>query len=189
MRGPIWVIPADWRPRPYALISKTNGDIEAMKRAELDPRHIVISDWNAEPMDILLIQYRDTGFAPWCSNSLTLNDRGRTYCHNTSTLMDAGGPDRNSLGCIYRTPAYKYTNSIKCIKTYAKLEVVQTKAGEEWVWINFIHSGAHHEMAVSIDEHSFYVVAADGEFVHPQKVERANINLGERIRYVAGDSL
>lgn len=38
-------------------------------------------------------------------------------------------------------------------------------------------------MAVSIDEHEFYVVAADGEFVYPQKVHRANINLGERLRY------
>lgn len=54
--------------------------------------------------------------------------------------------------------------------------------GEEWVWINFIHSGAHHELQISIDEHEFYVVAADGEIVHPQKVHAANCNLGERIR-------
>ncbi|KNB19063.1 hypothetical protein FOXG_22466 [Fusarium oxysporum f. sp. lycopersici 4287] len=53
--------------------------------------------------------------------------------------------------------------------------------GEEWVWINFIHSGAHHELQISIDEHEFYVVAADGEIVHPQKVHAANCNLGEHI--------
>ncbi|KAI1871213.1 uncharacterized protein JN550_004658 [Neoarthrinium moseri] len=58
---------------------------------------------------------------------------------------------------------------------------VQPKQGQEWIWINFIHSGAHHELQISVDEHEFFVVAADGEFVHPQKVHVANCNLGERI--------
>lgn len=39
-------------------------------------------------------------------------------------------------------------------------------------------------MGVSIDYHEIWVVAADGEFVHPQKVVRTHANLGERTRYV-----
>lgn len=185
MRGPIWIIPADWRERPYTLISEDDNDLGAMKRAEEAPHHIVVSDWNAEGMDILLLQFRDTGFPPWCSNSLVLNNHGRTYCHSTKEIEDAGGLGRNNLGCIVDSPAYAYTNPVTCAATTADLEIVQAKEGEGWVWINFIHSGAHHELAISIDEHSFYVVAADGEFVHPQLVERANINLGERIRYLS----
>ncbi|KAM3414124.1 Laccase-15 [Cercospora zeina] len=162
-------IPAESRERPYKLISDSKQEILAMKKAEENPRHIVMSDWNAEGMDILLLQFRDTGFAPWCSNSLTLN----------------GGPGRNSLGCICDVPGYAYTNPLECEPTKAALEVVQQQKDEGWMWINFINTGlkarAHHEMAISIDEQELYVVAADGEFVHPQAVQRLNINLGERI--------
>ncbi|KAL9561976.1 hypothetical protein ACKAV7_013899 [Fusarium commune] len=132
-RGPVWISPAPWRPRPYKSISSSSHDIKGMQRAEANPRHIVISDWNAEPMDILLI------------------------------MQDM------------------YANPQSCQATDGELEVIAAEDGEEWGWINFIHSGAHHELQISIDEHEFYVVAADGEFVHPQKVHDANCNLGERI--------
>jgi L-ascorbate oxidase len=154
-----------------------------MNEAESAPFHIVVSDWNAEPMDILLIQYRDTGVVPWCSNSLALNGRGRTFCHSKNVIQAAGGPGRNDLGCLEQAHESEFTNQRSCEATQGLLEVVEPKPGRDWVWINFIHSGAHHEIQVSIDQHSFYVVAADGEFVHPQKVHAANVNLGERIRY------
>ncbi|KAM0196103.1 hypothetical protein ACHAPA_004746 [Fusarium lateritium] len=180
-RGPIWISPAAWRPRPYELISSSPQDIASMKHAEANSRHIVISDWNAEPMDILLIMYRDAGIVPWCSNSIVLNGKGRTYCHPRELIEDVGGPSRNSLGCQLQKDQEMYSNQQTCQPTNAELEVVMAADGEEWVWINFIHSGAHHELQISIDEHEFYVVAADGEFVHPKKIHAANCNLGERI--------
>ncbi|GKU07420.1 unnamed protein product [Fusarium langsethiae] len=180
-RGPIWIEPAAWRPRPYQAISSLPQDLKGMKRAEANPRHIVISDWNAEPMDILLIMYRDTGIVPWCSNSIVMNGKGRTYCHSKEVIEETGGPGRNSLGCKVQPKQGLYANTQVCEPTKGELEVVAAADGEEWIWINFIHSGAHHELQISIDEHEFYVVAADGEFVHPQKVHAANCNLGERI--------
>ncbi|KAF4780932.1 laccase TilA [Colletotrichum scovillei] len=181
MRGPIWIAPAAWRPRPYELISSSPRDIEGMKRAEEHPKHVVISDWNAEPMDILLIMYRDTGIVPWCSNSIVLNGKGRTVCHPRELLDSVGGPGRNSLGCLPQNGQKEFANEQTCQPTFADLEIFEANSGEEWIWINFIHSGAHHELQISVDEHEFYVVAADGEFVHPQKVHAANCNLGERI--------
>lgn len=183
MRGPIWIAPAPWRPRPYELISSSPSDIEGMKLAEKNPHHVVISDWNAEPMDILLIMYRDTGVVPWCSNSIVLNGKGRTTCHSKELLESVGGPNRDSLGCLPQDRQAEFTNPQVCQETFADLEVFEAKPGEEWMWINWIHSGAHHELQISVDEHEFYVVAADGEFVPPQKVHAANCNLGERIRY------
>ncbi|CAG7564386.1 unnamed protein product [Fusarium equiseti] len=180
-RGPIWIEPAAWRPRPYKTISSSPADLQAMQRAEANPRHIVISDWNAEPMDILLIMYRDTGIVPWCSNSIVLNGKGRTYCHSKEVIEKVGGPDRNSLGCKMQAKQELYANPQICEPTDGEIEVIAANEGEEWIWINFIHSGAHHELQISVDEHEFYVVAADGEFVHPQKVHAANCNLGERI--------
>ncbi|TDZ35287.1 Laccase abr2 [Colletotrichum spinosum] len=177
MRGPIWIAPASWRPRPYHLISSSAADIEGMKAAEHNPHHVVISDWNAEPMDTLLIMYRDTGVVPWCSNSIVLNGKGRTVCHSEELLESVGGPDRDSLGCILQPGQAEYSNLQTCKETFADLEVFEARPGDDWMWINFIHSGAHHELQISVDEHEFYVVAADGEFVHPQRVHAANCNL------------
>ncbi|KXJ97247.1 laccase-1 [Microdochium bolleyi] len=182
MRGPIWIRPAAWRPRPYGLISPDSPrDIEQMRAAEQRPHHVVISDWNAEGMDILLMMYRDTGIVPWCSNSIVFNGRGRTYCHARELLEAVGGTGRDSLGCLPQPNQGLYANEQRCEETNTELEVFQAEEGQEWVWINFIHSGAHHELQISVDEHEFYVVAADGEFVHPQRVHAANCNLGERI--------
>ncbi|KAI1880830.1 hypothetical protein JX265_001070 [Neoarthrinium moseri] len=125
--------------------------------------------------------YRDTGIVPWCSNSIVLNGKGRTYCHPQESLDSVGGKGRNSLGCLPQPLQAQYSNSQTCEPTKTDLEIVQPKQGQEWIWINFIHSGAHHELQISVDEHEFFVVAADGEFVHPQKVHVANCNLGERI--------
>lgn len=195
LRGPIWIAPAPSRPRPYSLIaSAADADgqaplLEAMARAEQAPHHLVVSDWNAEPMDTLLVMYRDTGIVPWCSNSVVLNGRGRTYCHAADAIAAAaagdGGdsPERNALGCFAGQPHQNvFANAQGCEATRAPLEVVAVAPGQTWVWINVIHSGAHHELQLSVDEHELWVVAADGEFVHPQRVHAANCNLGERIR-------
>ncbi|KAK7997484.1 hypothetical protein PG989_005524 [Apiospora arundinis] len=125
-RGPLWIIPADWRPRPYHLISEDEHDVRAMRQAEKNPRHIIIADWNDQPMDMYLIRFRDTGYIPVCANSLTLNGRGGTKCESTRDIEEAGGAQPN------------------------------------------------------IDEHEFWVIGSDGEFVHPQKVVRTHVNLGER---------
>ncbi|KAK7927486.1 laccase TilA [Apiospora marii] len=179
-RGPLWIIPADWRPRPYDLVSNKESDLQAMRAAERNPRHIIIADWNDQPMDMYLIRFRDTGYIPVCANSLTLNGRGGTRCESAQDIEAAGGPGRNERGCEYRIPGHQYTNPEYCTETHPELEVVQAAPGEEWLYINFINSGAHHALAISIDEHEFWVVGSDGEFVHPQKVVRTHINLGER---------
>lgn len=160
-----------------------------MRAVEASPFHVVISDWNAEPMDILLLMYRDTGLVPWCSNSVVLNGKSRTRCHSPEEIEASGGPGRNTLGCLVQEKQDLFANEQVCEETFTPLEVFEAREGQEWVWINFIHSGAHHELQISVDHHEFYVVAADGEFVHPQKVHAANCNLGERIRSVSASSL
>ncbi|TDZ21895.1 Laccase abr2 [Colletotrichum orbiculare MAFF 240422] len=164
-RGPLWIRPAEWRPRPYELISGNERDVRAMHAAEKKPRHIIVTDWNDQPMDMFLIRFRDTGYMPVCANSLTLNGRGGTRCESEKDIEAAGGPGRNERGCLWQLPGHEYTNVEYCTETHPELEVVQASPGEEWVWINFIHSGAHHSLAISIDEHEFWVVAADGDIL------------------------
>ncbi|KAK6852924.1 hypothetical protein PG995_011475 [Apiospora arundinis] len=179
-RGPLWIIPADWRPRPYHLISEDEHDVRAMRQAEKNPRHIIIADWNDQPMDMYLIRFRDTGYIPVCANSLTLNGRGGTKCESARDIEEAGGPNRSERGCQTLIPGHEFTNPDHCTETHPELEVIQGAPGEGWLYVNFINSGAHHALGISIDEHELWVIGSDGEFVHPQKVVRTHVNLGER---------
>lgn len=181
-RGPLWIRPAAWRERPYSLISKVEEDIEAMHQAEKNPRHLMVSDWNHEGMDILVIRYRDTGATPACAASLVTNGKGRTTCLTQKVLdaHDEHGP-RDSMGCLKPTIGAQFLNKRECKDTYSDYEVIQANKGEKYLFINFINPGAHHELRIAIDEHDMYVVAADGEFVHPKKVQAINVSMGDRI--------
>ncbi|KAI8664834.1 hypothetical protein NCS56_00917500 [Fusarium sp. Ph1] len=99
------------RTRLCDLRLKTSRVWNELKKS---PRHVVISDWNAEPMDILLIMYRDTGIVPWCSNSVVLNVKGRTYCHPKELLEED-----------------MYTNEQVCEPTEGQREVITAQNDEE----------------------------------------------------------
>jgi len=159
-----------------------------MRLAESNARHLSVSDWNGEGMDILIVMFRDTGASPWCAKSLTTNGRGRTMCLSAEELSNQQPlkRSRNIMGCIPPEVGTEFMNPVTCKNTYTDFEITEVTAEEQrggWIWLNFINPGSHHEIQVSIDEHDMYVVAADGEFVHPQKVQALNVNLGERIRY------
>lgn len=159
-----------------------------MRHAEENPRHLSVADWDAEGMDIQIIMFRDTGASPWCAMSLTTNGRGRTMCLSREDFQNTYREnDRNVMGCLLPEIGREFMNPVSCKDTFTDLEITQVSEKEQqggWIWLNFINPGSHHELRVSIDEHDMYVIAADGEFVHPKKVQALNINLGERIRQV-----
>lgn len=153
-----------------------------MRAAEKTPHHLGVTQWNEEPLGITLVQYRDTGYTPWCAQSLIMNGKGRTFCLSEEDIEEAGGSGRNSYGCMIPSQGAEFVNPQICESKPAELYLVEPEEGQEWVWLNFWASGSHHELRISIDEHTMYVVAADGEFVHPQAVQSLNVNLGDRIR-------
>ncbi|KAF4306496.1 Multicopper oxidase type 1 [Botryosphaeria dothidea] len=181
-RGPLWIRPASWRPRPYDLISTDPAEVSAMRAAEDNPRHLMVSDWNYEGMEVLMVGFRDAGIAPACSASLVTNGKGRTTCLPTEVLRkyDPEGL-RDSLGCLPPNLGAEFMNKRKCRDTLADFEVIQAKEGEKYLFLNFIHPGAHHELRIAVDEHDMIIVAADGDFVMPKRVQAINLNMGERI--------
>ncbi|KAI0859390.1 laccase TilA [Xylaria cubensis] len=181
-RGPLWIRPAHWRPRPYEVIATDKDDFKAMMAAEKSPRHLMVSDWNFVGMDILTIMFRDTGVQPACSASLVTNGKGRTICLSRDVLSryEENGR-RDTMGCLIPETGTEYMNEIQCKDTSTDFEVVQANKGEKYLFINFIHPGAHHELLISIDNHNMWVVAADGDFTYPKKVQAFNLNMGERI--------
>ena len=143
-----------------------------MRAAEQNARHLMVSDWNYEGMDILTVMFRDTGATPACAASIVINGKGRTTCLDPKVIASHNEHgQRDSMGCLPPPVGADFVNQRPCKDTFTDLEVVQARSDEAYVWLNFIHPGAHHELRVSIDEHDMYVVAADGDFVHPKKVQ------------------
>ncbi|KAF4551219.1 Multicopper oxidase-like protein 7 [Elsinoe fawcettii] len=184
-RGPMWIRPKPLRPRPYSMISEKQEDIAAMLSAEDQAHHLMIYDWNHDTVDQNLVMYRDAGATPSCSASILINGHGRTLCLDKDTIKNSPkGEQRNSLGCLPPDTGAEFMNQRECKPTYTDLAVVQIADGEKYAFMNFIHTGSHHEFRVSIDEHEIWVVAADGDFVQPNKVNAININMAERISIV-----
>ncbi|KAF2764148.1 putative multicopper oxidase, type 1 [Teratosphaeria nubilosa] len=184
-RGPLWIRPAPDRPRPYSLISSGPEDLEAMMSAERRPRHVLVSDWNLDGMETLIPMYRDTGVEPTCAASIIFNNKGRTTCLSRDIIekFDPKGP-RDSHGCVPFPNEAKYTNHRDCQDTSSDLDVYEAAKGEKYMFLNFVHPGAGHELRVSVDEHDMWIVAADGDFVHPTKVQAINVNMGDRISVI-----
>lgn len=184
-RGPLWIRPAPSRPRPYSLISDSKDEVDAMLEAEKNPKHALVSDWAFEGMEVLIPMYRDAGVEPSCAASIIFNDKGRTICTPRKEL-DRYDPDRqrDSLGCLPPLAGLEFTNPRECKDTYSDLEVFEASPGMKYMFINFVHPGSHHELRISIDEHDMYIVAADGDFVRPTKVQAININMGDRISVI-----
>lgn len=132
----------------------------------------MVSDWNYEGMDILTVMFRDTGATPACAASIVINGKGRTTCLDPGAIASQNQyGERDSMGCLPPSVGANFMNKRICKDTFTDLEVVQAKDEEKYLWLNFIHPGAHHELRISIDEHDMYIVAADGDFVHAKKVQ------------------
>ncbi|SMQ51194.1 unnamed protein product [Zymoseptoria tritici ST99CH_3D1] len=181
-RGPIWIRPSASRPRPYDLISDDKKERAAMLAAEKKPKHVMVSDWNFDGMEVLIPLFRDAGVTPSCASSIIFNSKGRRFCVSRDEL-DQFDPERkrDSLGCLPPMVGAQFTNKRECEPTYTDLEVFEADHGDTWMLLNFIHPGAHHELRLSVDEHDMWIVAADGDFVKPTKVQAINLNMGDRI--------
>lgn len=180
-RGPLWIRPAPHRERPYSLISSKQDDMAAMLAAEKKPHHAMVSDWNFEGMEVLLIQYRDTGASPHCAASIIFNNAGRSMCVPRHEL-DKYDPERkrDSLGCLPPLHGAQYMNPRECVDTDHDFYVFQPDSGDKYMFMNFIHPGSFHELRLSIDQHDMWIVAADGDFVPPKKVQVRG-NMGHKL--------
>lgn len=147
-----------------------------MLAAERHPKHTLVSDWNYDGMEVLTVMYRDAGVEPSCAASIVFNDKGRIFCHSRETL-DKYDPDRQRdlHGCLPHRIGAEFTNKRDCEPTKSDLEVFQAEDGDRYMFLNFVHPGAHHELLISIDEHDMWIVAADGDFVHPSKAQVSEV--------------
>lgn len=60
------------------------------------------------------------------------------------------------------------------------MQVVETH-NRRWILLNFVNPGLEHPWRISIDNHDMWVIANDGGFVKPQKVQALTLTNAERI--------
>ncbi|WPB01478.1 uncharacterized protein RHO25_006104 [Cercospora beticola] len=179
-RGPIWVKPSASRPRPYSMISSNTEEVKAMMQAEDRAHHVMLADWYHDDIEVQAIQYRETGIEPSCAAAIIFNDKGRVTCLPRDVLDDYS-PHSNSQGCLPPLIGGDRINHRECEQTHANMEVFEAKDGQKYMLMNFIHGGSYHMLRISVDEHNMYIVALDGDFVQPVKVQAATLNMAERI--------
>ncbi|KAL9617498.1 MAG: hypothetical protein Q9160_007709 [Pyrenula sp. 1 TL-2023] len=177
MYGTVWIRPSPQRPRPYHLVSEDLAEIQDMVDAEESPAHLTVYNYQHKPMDWLLAQLQAEGYDPYCFNSALVNGKGRVHC-KPEWLKEIDGKPVDANGCVKQpTGAVAYPD---CTPSNGDYEVIETH-NRRWMMLNFVNPGLEHPWRISIDNHDMWVVANDGGFVEPQKVQALTLTNAERI--------
>ncbi|TKY88006.1 hypothetical protein EX895_003102 [Sporisorium graminicola] len=207
LRGTIYIRPKPDRKKPWSLISEDQDDIDQMEAAENDFQIMSLSDhWHINHTDMLLVVH-ETGVPPACFDSLQINGRGRQYCvDNWSSVMSpvqasllknfsSTNPEGiTSKGCISLVPpkdGYTVKGTLDtryggiCQNTTAPLTVFSAakaiKEGRRWLNLQIIDQATNWYYGISVDGHRMWLVAVDGHYIHPMKVDWAQITIGSRM--------
>lgn len=151
----------------------------------------MLVNWRHEDMDSALTRYRVTGQDPLCLDSVLINGQGRVHCPTAELLKEQasvpnmlGGPDvRGCVGLPWSfVNATTHNNPPTCQNTTSAYPLFTPKASKngKFAALHLISAGGDLQMSFSIDAHDMWIVAADGEFVKPQKVKAVDILLGNR---------
>jgi len=110
--GPIYIKPADFVERPFALISNDSNELEAMRKAEENTKPLVLSDWRHLPSEKVWEAEEATGLDAFCANSLLINGKGSVNCLSRATIDEftspalkllLNGSQLTDMGCVLTT--------------------------------------------------------------------------------------
>ncbi|KAL7417735.1 Cupredoxin [Mrakia frigida] len=197
LRGSILIRPRPGRPNPFALIPGASE--EQLLRAEKDSRNLMIHDWSHVPSDRIMTRWNETKIEPLCMQSILINGKGQQVCPSDDVLDSYNAPPRNvggnltRQGCaspfntaIYTSPAVEPDlvdpeTFYNCNTTsVTPLENVVVDSKSEWVALQLLNGGSNWNVIISIDEHPMWVVAVDGSYITPVRVDGIDIAMGER---------
>ncbi|KAF5590961.1 multicopper oxidase [Fusarium pseudocircinatum] len=178
--GALWIKPAPKRRRPYSLVSSDPVDMQEMLHSEETAEHLMLYNWQHIPTAQILSLLQAEGYDPYCFQSILVNGKGRVHC-KPDDLLDIDGKPVDQHGCVAQASgAVAYPS---CRTSQADYHVIETK-GRRWVMLNFANTGFEHPYRISIDDHDMWVVANDGGFIHPIKVQALTVTNGERFTVV-----
>ncbi|KAG9001191.1 hypothetical protein FRB90_011661 [Tulasnella sp. 427] len=181
---------------PWSQISTNSADIAAMKAAHQDPKIIAISDWTHWDSEWGIAEWNRTKTELICVDSVLINGKGRVICPPPETFtpyLNDIVPAVTPKGCAYPNNSFvqpfddKMPDEVdpsvfwECTNTTSPLSVVAVNASDKWASVGFNNQGVLWDFRVSIDNHTFWVYAADGQFHDVQEVDVINVPPGERI--------
>ncbi|KAL4995288.1 Cupredoxin [Aspergillus recurvatus] len=199
--GAIHILPDDSIERPFALISESKHEIQAMRKAESKSIPIMLSDvrkltseelWNAE---------KAMGRDAVCANALLVNGKGSVTCLGQQTLdmhtsVAQRGVLRNQsltdIGCLppnnllaqgpwpHNLSAIPPTVFSGCVPSNGLTERLSPDATIGYSSFDLISAAFVSTVTFSIDEHPMYIYAVDGSYIEPIKADGITITNGAR---------
>nr|A0A4Y6F0M8.1 RecName: Full=Laccase ustL; AltName: Full=Ustilaginoidins biosynthesis cluster protein L; Flags: Precursor [Ustilaginoidea virens]QDF21479.1 laccase [Ustilaginoidea virens] len=188
----------------WSKISNDPKDIDAMSKAALDPKLMVLSDWSRFTSEEYWKAIEDSKLLLFCVDSILLNGHGEVYCPPQEFLVNQTQwgpqhftfPDQNvtDKGCFpaveegiqgpwvnqslpEKIPAHIQSG---CVPSAGSNYTVEVDPADGWVSMNFIAAASNKQVDFSIDEHPMWIYEVDGNYVQPHKFVAAAITAGER---------
>ncbi|KAL5338491.1 multicopper oxidase-domain-containing protein [Aspergillus crustosus] len=199
--GAIHVQPDSSIIRPFALISDKQYVLRVMQEAESKSTPIILSDVRQLTSEEIWEAEIATGRDALRANALLLNGKGSVNCLEQESIDQfttaaqkgiLGNQSLTDIGCIPPTNVpsqgdYPYNISAVpssvfagCVPSHGLTERLYASADELYVSYDIISAATISKVAFSIDEHSLYVYAIDGQYVEPTLVDVITITNGAR---------
>ncbi|SPO38563.1 related to Laccase I precursor [Pseudozyma flocculosa] len=207
LRGHIYIRPKPGTPKPWARLTDSEDEQQQLEDAERHFQTLVATDqWHVNHNEVLETVQK-SGTPPACFDSLLINGKGRVYCPNDyaavagpATLgllsnFSAVNPEGfTSKGCISLVPpkpGYETKSTLDtyyggpCKNTTHPLEVFNAgkalQAGRKWLNVQISNEATNWYYGLSIDGHKMWIVAVDGIYIEPLKVDFLQITIGSRL--------
>lgn len=187
------------RQRPYRMITNDTETLQLWEKLEKSPQNIIGDDSFRLTMDDIMARMQHFGIDPVCIQSITINGKGRIYCHEYSKFASmamkknvSSIPAFDSMGCVPDLEANGYHDltvdnfdleapgfSLPCQPTNSDRYVLFTNKSP-WQMLNVLNAGGQYTKSFSIDGHHMYVIAVDGVYINPILVEQLVLPVGSR---------
>ncbi|KAF5867134.1 hypothetical protein ETB97_004054 [Aspergillus alliaceus] len=198
--GALWINPAPDTPQPFHLISDDPRDIECMRKAESDPKLVVLSDWSHYTSEEYQKIMEESGADLFCIDSILINGRGQVHCPGAdyinslqteylkASIDNLPLTDRGCYPKIWKTQGSFPRNDSNippglesgCIPTAGTHEVIEVDPEDRWISLKFISAAWLKALIASIDEHPMWIYEVDGHYIEPQLAHTMVMYNGER---------
>ncbi|KAG9122061.1 hypothetical protein FRC07_001717 [Ceratobasidium sp. 392] len=198
LKGTLFIRPKKDRPNPFSLISRNPKTLARLEKAANNALMFNLYDYKHYTSEWWLSEWKRTGIEPLCVDNILINGKGQVGCPTSEVVdplvLDVQKP-LTPKGCMSpnNTVMYPFPDSkpdtvsakifSECKNTTTPLQHWEVNQNDRFVAFNLLNSGALWDMRVSIDSHTLYVYAADGDYVRIKKANSITIPVGERYSF------
>ncbi|KAK2006474.1 multicopper oxidase [Colletotrichum eremochloae] len=172
--GVAYIAPSPSRPRPYHRITSSPTELALIQEAERNIQHLLVWNYYRRDAGWRILELRGEGTNLNCYDSILVNSKGRRHCRHPD-YSHLGGKRLDESGCVIE----EGNDGIQCSPTQADYEIIETH-GKPWIMLNILNIGFEHAIHFSIDDHLMWIVANDGGFVDPKRVDVLYVTNGAR---------